>query len=181
MDRKGIAPSIIVAVIVVVAVVAGAGIYVATRGGGGEEGLTPHDPIHITGNADFTAANGVVAGSGTASEPYIIKNWAIIGYSSGDESGHAIWIQDTTAYFIIRNCSLQGATVSRGAMTIYSDGIFLSNVTNGKIENCTCSNSGFAGIEISNSSNNILTNNICDNNDVAISLDGDNNILTNNT
>jgi hypothetical protein len=31
MDRKGIAPSIIVAVIVVVAVAAGTGIYVATR------------------------------------------------------------------------------------------------------------------------------------------------------
>jgi len=34
MDRRGIAPLIIVVIIVVVAVVAGIGIYVATRGGG---------------------------------------------------------------------------------------------------------------------------------------------------
>jgi hypothetical protein len=79
MDRKGIAPSIIVAVIVVAVVVVGAGIYVATRGGGGgggggeKSGLTSHDPIYINGNSGFTAANGVVAGSGTAGDPYIIE------------------------------------------------------------------------------------------------------------
>jgi len=37
------------------------------------DGLTSHDPIYIEGNAGFTAANGVVAGSGTAGDPYIIE------------------------------------------------------------------------------------------------------------
>jgi hypothetical protein len=37
VEERGIAPLIIVAVIIVVAVVAGAGIYVATRGGGAGE------------------------------------------------------------------------------------------------------------------------------------------------
>jgi len=40
MNRRGIAPLIIVVIIVVVAVVAGVGIYVVTRGGGGPGGLS---------------------------------------------------------------------------------------------------------------------------------------------
>ena len=31
--------------------------------------LTPHDPIVIEGNANFTTANGVRSGSGTESDP----------------------------------------------------------------------------------------------------------------
>jgi len=34
-----------------------------------------HDPISILGNSDFTVENGVVAGSGTTEDPYIIAGW----------------------------------------------------------------------------------------------------------
>ncbi len=34
----------------------------------------PHGPILIASNAGFTAANGVVSGSGTPSDPYVIAN-----------------------------------------------------------------------------------------------------------
>jgi hypothetical protein len=61
--------------------------------------LTPHDPIYIIGNDNFTSANGVVGGSGMADDPYIIENWDI---SPGSSSG--IEIGNTTAYFVIRNC-----------------------------------------------------------------------------
>ncbi len=37
----------------------------------------PHEPILITSNSDFTLANGVVSGSGTANDPYLISNWQI--------------------------------------------------------------------------------------------------------
>jgi len=40
-------------------------------------GLQPRGPIIITGDNDFTEANGVTSGSGTAGDPYIIENWAI--------------------------------------------------------------------------------------------------------
>lgn len=34
-------------------------------------------PIFIDGDVDFTPANGVTLGSGTADDPHIIENWAI--------------------------------------------------------------------------------------------------------
>ena len=37
--------------------------------------LTPHAPILIDGNANFTAGNGVVSGNGTAVDPYVITGW----------------------------------------------------------------------------------------------------------
>ena len=40
-------------------------------------GYTPHAPIYINGNADFTSANGVTSGAGTASNPFIIEGWEI--------------------------------------------------------------------------------------------------------
>jgi len=41
------------------------------------DGLTPRSSILIDGNAGFTAANGVVSGSGTAGDPYIMEHWDI--------------------------------------------------------------------------------------------------------
>ena len=35
-------------------------------------GMGARGPIVILGNSDFTAENGIVAGSGTAEDPYII-------------------------------------------------------------------------------------------------------------
>src|SRR5207247_7959777 len=39
--------------------------------------LTPHSPIVISGDVDFTAANGVTGGTGTASDPYITECWHV--------------------------------------------------------------------------------------------------------
>ncbi|MBU3902481.1 MAG: right-handed parallel beta-helix repeat-containing protein, partial [Candidatus Thermoplasmatota archaeon] len=65
------------------------------------KGLTVHEPIHIYGNDDFTEENGVVNGSGTESDPYIIEGWDIDA-SQGSNAG--IEIRNTNVYFIIRNC-----------------------------------------------------------------------------
>ncbi len=40
-------------------------------------GPIPHDPIEIHSDLEFTSENGVVGGSGTASDPYIIEGWDI--------------------------------------------------------------------------------------------------------
>ena len=43
-----------------------------------KSGLTPHDPIYIDSNDDFIIGqNGVVSGSGTDGNPYIIEGWDI--------------------------------------------------------------------------------------------------------
>src|SRR5438034_3743621 len=39
-------------------------------------GLQSHAPIVIGSDADFTAANGVTGGSGTAADPYVINCWS---------------------------------------------------------------------------------------------------------
>src|SRR5690349_11912885 len=45
--------------------------------------VTSHKPILITSDNDFTASNGVISGSGTASDPYIIGTWKINDLNSG--------------------------------------------------------------------------------------------------
>jgi len=126
--------------------------------------LTPHhDPIYIDGNAGFTIPDPVNGGgSGTQDDPYIIENWDISA-----QNANGIEIRNTTAHFIIRNC-----LVENGGYSYY--GIYLDNVVNGKIENCTCDNN-WDGIFLLNFSNNTLTNNSCSNNYYGIELYSSNN------
>lgn len=105
-----------------------------------------HSPINITSNVEFTSLNGVSEGSGTVDDPYIIKNWCI-----NASTVHAIWIENTDAYFIIRNCYVYGGGVN-------SSCIFLYNVQNGRIENSTVTRSWY-GIYLYSSSHNTLANN----------------------
>ena len=117
-----------------------------------------HAPIFINGNGDFTSANGVNGGgSGTVGNPYIIENYVI---SASGANG--ITIQNTTAYFIVRNC-----LVENGGSTY--NGIYLENVANGRIENNICSNNIY-GIYLESSSYDNLTSNTCKNNGCGIYL-----------
>jgi parallel beta-helix repeat protein len=118
---------------------------------GGTFGLSPaFTPIFINGDNNFTSANGVVGGLGMENDPYIIENWVM------SENGNGISISNTTSYFVVRNC-----LVENGGGNSY--GISLDNVTNGKIENCTCDNN-YKGISLYYSFNNTLNNNKCYNN-----------------
>ncbi|MEM4308931.1 MAG: NosD domain-containing protein, partial [Thermoplasmata archaeon] len=138
---------------------------------------TSHAPIHINGDSQFTGANGVVSGSGTSADPYIIDGWDI------DANGgpYAIWVENTTAYFVVRNCTLYRATSTTSAPT--GAGIALNNVTNGCIENNRCNNSN-RGIYLYGSSQyNNITNNNASNNQFGIyvySPSNSNNITNNN-
>jgi len=131
--------------------------------------LTPHDPIYINGNDNFTPANGVVGGSGTENDPYIIENWIISA-----ENAHGIWIKNTTAHFLVRNC-----VVENGGW--FLDGINLDNVVNGRIENNTCENNNH-GIYLYNSDNNTLLYNTLAGNTWGFFVDNsNNNQIGNNT
>ena len=95
----------------------------------------PHDPIYIYGDEDFTWEKGVVRGSGTADDPYVIEGWVIdtLGYDYG------IYIDHTKAHFIIRNCLIRYPQEKAG--------ILLSAVENGRIEDCAIWG-GHVGIQL---------------------------------
>jgi len=108
--------------------------------------LTPHSPIHISSNADFTADNGVVGGSGTLNDPYIIEGWDITEVNIPLDYG--IWLENTDAYVVIRNCLISQYV-----------GIRLEHVANVMIENVTV-RGGENGIYVYNSKNMVISN--CD-------------------
>jgi len=47
-----------------------------------------HQPIYINSDQGFTAANGVIAGNGTAANPYIIEGWNISGTKVWTSAAH---------------------------------------------------------------------------------------------
>jgi hypothetical protein len=69
------------------------------------QGWAPHEPIYIHGDDAFTWENGVVKGSGTADDPYIIEGWIIDTHSHD----YGIYIDGTRANFVIRNCQIRYA------------------------------------------------------------------------
>jgi len=131
---------------------------------------TERSPIHISADNEFISANGVVAGSGTESDPYIIENWVIDA-----SSANGIDIRNTTKYFVIRNCLIENGRNG------HYYGIYLENTRNGKVENCILDNNHF-GIYLHYSSNNTLSGNIIENNSYyGIYLGGsDNNSVISN-
>ncbi|MDW8022990.1 MAG: NosD domain-containing protein [Nitrososphaerota archaeon] len=90
------------------------------------EALNSRGAIRIFGNGDFTPANGIVGGSGTQNDPYIIEGWII----EGAHELPGIWLGNTDAYVVIRNCVVKFS---------YDAGIKLENVKNVLIENVTLS------------------------------------------
>ena len=138
-------------------------------------GYTSHGSIRINSNADFTSANGVVSGSGTKDDPYIISGWDI----DAQGAGNAIYIGNTTSYFVVENCYLHNASwqswpYSAGA------GIMLYNATYGKIVNNTAYKNE-RGIFLYSSSGNIISNNTPSNNYQGVYLySSSNNTILNN-
>jgi len=121
------------------------------------------------GNADFTAANGVTGGTGTASDPYVIAGWDINvsqspwhgQYYNGPYPG--IGISDTDAHFVVRNVYIHGLECTcDGAAAIDIDFI---NVTNAVVEGSTLAYSNQA-IFVWGSGNLVFTGNSLSNEQV---------------
>jgi len=124
--------------LIVVAAVGIAGLG-ATRG-----------PITILGNADFTEENGVLSGSGTAEDPYIIAGWEI---AVPAEFAYGVKIENVTAAFVLRGLIVTGAGSYDGAA------IQIGFSSGGVIEGCTVTNS-IHGIELASSMDMILRNTV---------------------
>jgi len=136
--------------------------------------LKTRPPIIIRGDEDFTPENGVVRGSGTPDDPYIIEGW----YIDAPEGG-GIVIMGATKHFIIRNCIiiskrtptlLETVPVLRWRARKFNAAILLSSVQNGKIVNNTVIN----GILWLQYTDNIV---IMHNTVAGISLFGSNNTI----
>ena len=116
-------------------------------------------PIRIRSDDQFTGTNGVVSGSGTQVNPYIIEGWTIDA-SSCDTS---VWpytkvgiaISETSKYFVIRDCQVENARE-------YGVGISLSLLSNGRVENSVLTNSN-TGIGLDGVSNVVISGNTIEN------------------
>jgi len=167
----------IVAVVVVAILVVGAFAWFTVSTGNKKSGYTKRSPIVIIGNANFTAANGVIGGSGNVSDPYVIANWDIDAAKLG-----GIYIWSTDAHFIIRNCYVHGGS------TILVDsktGIDLDNCSNGTLSSNDCSGN-LAGIELDGyrglSHNITIVNNTCNSNGengITLGLSDNNTLISN--
>ena len=101
----------------------------------------PHAPILIASDADFTPANGVVGGTGTPTDPFVIEGWEI------DTSvGNGIDVRDTRASFVVRNIS----AVRSSAGHPYNFATYLVNVTDAQLEHINAMN-GVQGVSIRSS------------------------------
>jgi parallel beta-helix repeat protein len=88
----------------------------------GDWELVPRGPIVIDGNDDFNLPNGVSAGTGTSTDPYIIKGWDV----DGSDRSNAVIIKNVTAHYVFRDCIVHGTAGSAGTV-----GIHLENSTGG--------------------------------------------------
>ncbi len=85
--------------------------------------LLPHAPISILGNAGFNATNGVVSGTGTAADPYVIEGWVITA-----PPAMGVQIRGTNAHAVVRDVVVTTAPVA-GFYAYAASNVTLSNVT----------------------------------------------------
>lgn len=143
-------------------------------------GTYPGGTIRIQSDDEFTAVNGVVGGSGTESDPYVIEGWTIDA-SSSDLSAWpyikvGIAISDTTKYFVINDCEVMNADV-------YGSGIALTFLSNGTVQDCILT-ADYNGISLDGCSNVVIAyNNIqnCANGITTGSYSSDGITISNNT
>ena len=114
-------------------------------GVGAEEDLIPHAPIEIVGDTSLTMENGVVAGTGTSEDPYLIVGWLI----DATDTSFGVHVEGTTKAFAIEGCRVFGAS---------STAINLVDVKMACITGCKMENS-FFGLAIENSNNVCISDN----------------------
>lgn len=149
------------------------------------EGYTPHEPIKINSDLDFSnmASDEGWSGDGDIDTPYIIEGYSIDAEGYGD----CIFIGNTTKYFIIRNCYFINADHVLPATPYYTgSGVNIYYVENGIIKNNVMIDC-IHGVHTQYS-----TNNIVESNDITNAFQGvllwhshdniiDSNIFLNNT
>jgi parallel beta-helix repeat protein len=117
--------------------------------------LTPIDGISIYDSSDFNEENGVVSGSGSSRDPYIIEGWEMLFNSTGT----GITIVESDKYFVVRNVHIFGAKIG-----IRLDGVYHGRITDCVLKNCSL------GLSASYSEVTTVDNNLIANCSIGISL-----------
>jgi len=126
--------------------------------------LTPHEPIAIRSDADFTVPGAVGgcecvrAGSGSLSDPFIISDWKF-----RSSEGDAIWVAQTSVHFIIFNVNVN--------VTEAYNSVVLRNVANGTIRDSFFSG---GGISLYSSTSILILNNTVSGSRFGILLEASN-------
>ncbi|MGD9963501.1 MAG: NosD domain-containing protein [Thermoplasmata archaeon] len=110
--------------------------------------LAETDSINIFGNDEFTAENGVVSGSGSSGDPYIIEGWEM----DFNSTGTGITVVMTDRYFVIRDVHITGAKIG-----MRFEGVYHAKVTSSSIENCSTGISATYS-EVSRVEDNLISN-----------------------
>jgi parallel beta-helix repeat protein len=110
----------------------------------------PHGPILIVGNSGFTPENGVISGSGTASDPYVIAGWDI-----NASTATGLEIRSTTAYYILRDMRIHSGTAIQPYL---HEGIKIESASNGRVESIEIYDNTM-DLSIRSSSNIVIVNN----------------------
>jgi parallel beta-helix repeat protein len=120
--------------------------------------LQPHQPILINGDTGFVLSNGVVQGSGSFQDPYVISGWDI-----NSSLANGIDVRNTNAAFVIRNVSIHSrtsayigvrldhtdhATLANSTIHGNSDGVQAVYSNNTIIDGNDVSSNSAAGIEV---------------------------------
>ncbi len=82
-------------------------------------------PISIRSDADLTPENGVVGGSGTSEDPFVIEGWRI----NGTLSLFGIELRSVSKYVVVRNCLIFSNSSD-------CDCVVLHNASHITLENC---------------------------------------------
>ncbi|RDE13371.1 MAG: hypothetical protein C4K49_08525 [Candidatus Thorarchaeota archaeon] len=123
-----------------------------------------HDPIYISDNDGFVSWPG----TGSKQDPYVIEGLNITS------SGQCIYVSDTTAHFLIRECMLRCTGIGWSVLTLH-------NVSNGVVRSCAFLYGGH-GVDILSSVNCTVDNCIIMRNGYGIWMsEADNCTLTGNT
>ncbi|MFX1499739.1 MAG: NosD domain-containing protein, partial [Promethearchaeota archaeon] len=133
--------------------------------------------IFINGTSDWTDFRnaGNCTGSGTYSDPYVIKDLII----DGGGSGNCIHLENSNVFFRIENCTIFNSGFEIYFGMPFGAGIMLYNVSNGFIENNSLISNCY-GI-ISWGINTTISQNIVSNNTGGIFSMGKNNLVCNNS
>jgi len=132
------------------------------------------DQIHIIGNSGWVEFRnaGNCTGSGTVLDPYVIKD-LIVKNLDTLYSKYCIWIEDSSAYFVIKDCIL--STPFYYPEYRIGSGIKLVNVANFQLVNNICFSNG-AGISLYNCNYGSIVGNYLYGNDYGLRVENSKNI-----
>ncbi len=110
--------------------------------------------VTLSINGNPALASAASSGDGSAETPYIIKDKIINASGAGT---HGIYIRNTNAYFILRNCTVTDTAQQYQAVHFY-------NVTHARLENINANHNHGVAIYLNCSNLNTLIGTIANNN-----------------